>query len=256
MRHDTVVLIPRMSNQQRKHSPSLGWFLTTAVLVGAVVASAFLWNRHRPLTTVELVGWQRVAAMYRDSVAAALATGLATGSIVHLRDAEAIAERFPFVQRAIARRIGSVLHVSVVEREPLALVVSNQGQLEWLTADSVLLPSGSYYSGKIVPLVHLSDSAGISAVLSVLRLLSNQQRLGAYCAELHVDASKNITLTLEPPGAEVHLGKPTDLESKLASAEWLLDSPWWRPTVRRVDLRWSRRIVLQTESTTAGRVDL
>ncbi|GIV56140.1 MAG: hypothetical protein KatS3mg040_0908 [Candidatus Kapaibacterium sp.] len=255
-RHFTVVLNLCMANQQRKRSPSLGWFLTAAVLVGAVVAAALFWNRHRPLKTVELDGWQHVAAAYRDSVATALTAGLASGSIVHLRDAEAIAERFPFVYRASARRIGSVLHVSVVEREPLALVVSNQGQLQWLTADSALLPSGAYYGGAILPIVWVRDSAGIAPAVRVLRLLALQERLGACCAELHVDASKNITLRLEPPGVTVLLGQPTALETKLAYADWLIGSPWWRPNVRRVDLRWSRRIVLQTEGTTAGRVDV
>lgn len=243
-----------MSNQQRKRSPSFGWFLTTAVLVGAVIAAAFLWNRHRLLTTVEIDGWQRVATEYRDSVAAALTAGLADGSIVHLHDAEAIAERFPFVDRAIARRIGSVLQVSVVEREPLALVANSQGQLQWLTADSAMLPPNGYFSGGIFPLVHLRDRAGIAAVLNLLRLLGKHQRLAAFCAELHVDASENITLTLEPPGATVQLGRPTELETKLAYAEWLLGSPWWRPNLRRVDLRWSRRIVLQTEGTIVGMV--
>jgi len=253
---ELVVLNVPMSNQPLQHRPSLGQFLTAVVIVGAIIAAALLWNSNRPLKMVEIDGWSRVAEPYRDSVTAVLKDALANASITHLRQAEILVERFPFVRNASAHRIGSTLHVSVVEREPLALVRNSNHKLEWLTADSTCIPYAPYYGGEVFPIVHLQQPAEIGQALNVLRQLPSFPHLAAACSELTVDARGNVTLTLEPTGARMELGSHPTIESKLAYGEWLLQSRWWHPSLRCVDLRWSQRIILPNVPTTARRVNL
>jgi hypothetical protein len=246
-----------MQTTSEQQSFGLAEFLTVTVLAVAVLAAAVMWNRHRPMSTVQLDGWDVVASQYRDSVAIALSTAVKSGAIERLADAERLVERFPFVRSATARRIGATLAVTVVERQPLALVQLGNDALGWLTVDSTLIQYGAYYRRCDVPLLAVPDGRRALRMVPVLGTLSTDGGVYSQCSEIGCDSQGNVSLRLAHSATNVLLGTADDLGSKLERLAFIVRSPWLCSGVRSIDLRWQNRIVLSaTNRPISGKVSV
>lgn len=231
----------------RVTSLALAQFLTVVVLMAAVVVAALMWNRHRPLTTVQLDGWNHVARPYRDSVRLVLERTIVYNKQSRLSHVEQIVKGFPFVRYVNARRVGSTLLVSIVEREPIGLVLLDDGTMLWLTSDSAAVPYGTFYESSAVPVITTQTRVRALDAVRVLRELAAHKKLSAACNDIHISSGGEIACTLEPWGITVLLGTADELSSKLWRLSWLIESDILdNGSVYRIDLRWKNRIVYAT----------
>ncbi len=233
-----------MDNTLQKQPFGLSKFLTVLVICAAIVAAAVLWNRSHAMTSVQLEGWASVAPPYRDSVERVLRTALQHGTLGNLRTAEEHAESFPFVQSAIARKIGSTVHVTVIERIPRALLLHADGSTYWLAEDGSMLPYQPYFQHCSVPIVYSHDTATARLALQIIGYLQQRPEVEAACSEIHI-SSGGVQLLLSPYPCRVLLGSSDDLESKTHRLAWILRTPWIRKAVS-LDLRWKERIIVST----------
>ncbi len=234
-----------MDNVPQKQPLGLNKFLTVLVICAAIVAAALLWNRSQATTSVQLEGWVSVAAPYRDSVEGVLCTALHNGTLRNLRTAEEHAESFPFVQSAIARKIGSTVHVTVIERVPRALLLQADGNTYWLTEDGSMFPYQPYFQHCSVPIVHAHDTTALGLALQIIGYLQKRPEVEAACSEIHI-SSGGVQLLLTPYPCRVLLGSSDDLESKTHRLAWILRTPWIRKAAL-LDLRWKERIIVSTQ---------
>jgi cell division septal protein FtsQ len=228
----------------------LSQFLTVLIVCAAVLAAAVLWNRSRPMSSIQIDGWHTVAKPYRDSVMQALRYALNRGEINSLRDAEARVQTFPFVESATARKIGSTLQVAITERLPCALVRTPENQMMWIDANGAVIPYKAYYQNVSVPLVTSPRSQLTSSVLPVLKVLQHYPQLDAVCSEVTVE-QQTMRLWLSPYQCSVLLRPDRDVERTVERLAWLLSTPWMQNT-RTIDLRWNHQIVLSSRSATTA----
>ncbi|GIV54395.1 MAG: hypothetical protein KatS3mg039_0913 [Candidatus Kapaibacterium sp.] len=225
----------------------LSQFLTVLVLVVALLAAAVLWNRNRPIRTLQVDGWEHVAMRYRDSIERALQGAIERGQLGSLRDAEERVEAFPFVQAAIARKVGSTLQVTVTERLPVALVVITDTAMAWMDRDGQMLPYHPWYERVTVPLVVANSRETARSALPIVLAMEQFPQVDAMCSEVHVDRG-GAWLWLTPHQCRVLLGPTADVQSKVRRLAWVLTTNWIY-AARSLDIRWNQRIIVSTATT-------
>ncbi|MCS6999394.1 MAG: hypothetical protein RML15_00590 [Bacteroidota bacterium] len=237
-----------MKQRLEQHSFSVSEFLTAAILCIAVVVAAHLWHRGQEVTSVSIEGWEHIAQEYRDSVTCAVNLLLSKKTLPSLRQIEQEVERFPFIRQAMARRIGTVLKITVTEHHPCALVRAADGSVRWVLSDSLIGEYRPYYRQANVPVISIHHLRQLAQALPILRTFSADSRLNTWCAELQCSRDGTLSIILSPTSTAVLLGSNTNLSSKIDRLAWFIESPWYRQNVAVVDLRWQNRIIVSLAS--------
>lgn len=218
----------------RQRSRKRGGLLLIAVLVLAAVG-AFLWLRSSDVFAVERITATATRRITEEELA--LATSEALGvSLLKLStsDVEEALLALPYARSVeVYREFPNTLEIRLEEYEPVARLKGLEDGI-WLVAEDgrilekVKPPRGVnlplvVYSAAISPVVGEQVSGAIADSLPIVALLLDEETSGGLptVKEVTVSAAGELVLGLEG-GADLRLGRPTQLEQKLKVASQII----------------------------------
>ncbi len=187
-------------------------------------------------------------------------SGLQPGINIMQLDAAEAAKRIavhPKIKQITAqRRLPSTLVLTITEREPVALVVGQDGFIA-VDEEAVYLEKVSDLANWHFPLINgvpldpglkVGDSIEAGGLKSALQLIvSLDQDFLQYVAEINAPSDLSVSLkTIQ--GVEVRFGEPTDLERKIGLMQSLLMENGAiinNDTVEYIDLRYNTAPVIK-----------
>lgn len=237
-----------------KHSErGIGQFIVYSIIGIFVIAVALLWRSKHTVSEIVINGNSYIS---KDEILGCLDTLIGDSvrlSNTKLSDIRDRLRTHPYICDAIVTRSGvKDIRIDVVERMPLAMIVSNDGN-QWLVdADSVIMPYRIIPTNADVPVVFgvVSDSIDLTRLhptIHILRCLKiDNPMMYADIAEIHHHAKSNIELTTVVGETSIKLGSYTDIEDKLErlNSFYLMNgSSFNSKNIAMIDVRWSERII-------------
>jgi cell division septal protein FtsQ len=235
-----------------RRTPGLGVVVLSLCFV-AVVATQ--WQGKQAVRSVEIVGASELSYTIIDSLTKSLVgKHLSEVSFAEVREKLL---GIPFLASAsVYQQTASRLGVLVVEREPVAVLLSAYGDVTYVDATGAILPSGRLPYHRCLPVVRSASGSELTSeqVSSLARLVcllpsTLGPQLTSYVSEIVLDANRSELLVMTD-GAQwrMRLTDPDQLRDALRSASALVRSEstaLHQQRYHEVDLRWAGQIVVR-----------
>lgn len=243
----------RSSIVEKHAERGIGQFIVYSIIGVFIIAVALLWRSKHTVSEIILSGNSYIS---REEILGCLDTLVGDSIRLSKTKLSDIRERLrthPYISDAIVTRSGvRDIRIDVLERMPLAMIVSDDGT-QWLVdADSVIMPYRIIPANADVPVVfgvvsNTIDSAQLHSIVYILRRLKVENpMMYADISEVHHVAKHNIMLTTAVGETSIMLGKVDDIDDKLerlTSFYVMNGSSFNSKNIAMLDVRWSERII-------------
>jgi cell division septal protein FtsQ len=243
----------RSSIVEKHAERGIGQFIVYSIIGIFVIAVALLWRSKQTVSEIIVNGNSYIS---REEILGCLDSLVGDSTKLSNTKLSDIRERLrvhPYISDAIVTRSGvSDIQIDVVERMPIAMIISNEGH-QWLVdADSVIMPYRIIPANADVPVVfgvvsNRIDTIQLHTLVYILRRIKhNNPMMYADISEVHHNAKRNIMLTTAVGEISIMLGNADDIEDKLerlASFYVMNGSSFNSKNIAMIDVRWSERII-------------
>ncbi len=248
-------------SKKRATKPTLLLKLS-AILIGlaVLILLAQLWNSSQPIKSISISGTSFLSpAEVKGAIEDASIINVPKNKIKY-EDLASKLRGNPYIAETYMHEGIHSLNIEVKERNPVALLANNYGELQYVDKDGQLLPYRVFHSVVDMPIItgvydgEKLDSAKMLSSISIINEIRTARFsfLYNFISEVHCNLKlKSFELFTSDSGTKILLGNTDNLQAKLSN---IYDFFQYKignikdKKVKYIDARWAEQIITKYDN--------